>query len=83
MRNRDIEPSLAKEVAQGIVDPITHLPMIDINPNSGSRAQKALPLHFNEVFRSRHNAEKGKGKAKVGSGGTLLDSFFSCESRPD
>ncbi|KAJ8462326.1 hypothetical protein ONZ45_g17974 [Pleurotus djamor] len=51
----DIEPSLAKQIAEGDADPITHLPMEDINPGYIPRVLKRIDLN-----RDR----KGKAKAK-------------------
>lgn len=78
-RGRDLEPSLAKPIALGEVDPVTLLDMVDINPNFVPHALRVLPLRFNDISQGRPDAEKVKGKAKADCGrGTLL-SFF-CKS---
>jgi exonuclease-1 len=56
----DIEPSLAKMVALGNADPVTLLPMEDINPTYIPRAVKALPLVSDSINRSK---DVGNGKA--------------------
>lgn len=44
---RDLEPSLAKQVAIGDICPMTHLPIVDINPAYIPRTLKPLPLLLN------------------------------------
>lgn len=76
---RDLEPSLAKPLAIGEIDPVTLLDIVDINPSFVPHALRALPLQFNDISRSRPETAKAKGKAKADcSNGTLL-SFF-CKS---
>ena len=60
MPHRDIDPALAKKVAIGDVDPVTLLPMEDINPTYTPR----IPLK-NAVLGSSHQV-KGKGKGTPG-----------------
>lgn len=59
----DIEPSLAKKIAEGDACPITLLPMHDIcpsfKPELRVRALRDLPVAF-----TQHN-RKDKGKAKA------------------
>lgn len=54
----DMEPDVAKRVAMGDADPVTLLPMEDINPTYIPRA----PL-VSKVLNS--GLDKGKGKAKT------------------
>ncbi|KAJ7031997.1 hypothetical protein C8F04DRAFT_1108860 [Mycena alexandri] len=57
---RDLEPMVAKMLAEGDLDPVTLLPMTDINPRYIPRVLKALPF----VVNTRASAkDKGKGKA--------------------
>lgn len=74
----NLEPSLARKVANGDLDPITLLPIEDINPGFVPHVSKSLPLHFDNHHRA--NADKGKGKAKVGHGTVGLMQFF-CKKR--
>ena len=63
-----MDPALAKKVAMGDADPITLLPMEDINPTYTPK----IPLK-NTALNSSHQI-KGKGKATPGqsaSGGIL------------
>ena len=83
---RYIEPSLAKQVAQGDACPISLLPMEDINPSFVPRALKPIPM--NTVTPAGHRPDKGKGKAK-NSGkpsavGPLRQFFceFACPRSP-
>ncbi|KAH7886997.1 exodeoxyribonuclease 1 [Phlebopus sp. FC_14] len=73
-----IEASLARGVARGDVDPVTYLPMVDINPGFVPRVLKGLPLHSNDV--NRPCTDKGKGKVKANPEGNIL-SFFSPNPR--
>lgn len=76
---RDLEPSLAKPIALGEVDPVTLLDIVDTNPSFMPHALRTLPLQLNDISRSRPEITKAKGKAKADcSNGTLL-SFF-CKS---
>lgn len=77
----DIDPSVAKKIAVGDVDPTTHLPMKDINPSFAprSRVLRELPL----AAKTPNRTDKGKGKAsgKTPSSGGILDFFgeiFFC-----
>ncbi|KAG2748878.1 PIN domain-like protein [Suillus brevipes Sb2] len=70
-----IEPALARKLAQGDVDPVTLLPMIDINPSFVPRTVKPLPFQVNNVNRPTSVKGKGKAKAEPESGGLL--EFFA------
>ncbi|PIL23267.1 hypothetical protein GSI_14577 [Ganoderma sinense ZZ0214-1] len=89
----NIEPSLAKAVAEGDTCPITLLPMEDINPGYVPRALKPIPMN-----RQGHGAsaststsstcvavarpDKGKGRAKEGpSEKPGLLKFFAPQAR--
>lgn len=74
----NLEPSLAKKLADGDLDPITLLPMADINPGFVPRVSKSLPLHFDNL--NRPSTDKGKGKAKADNGTVGLLRFF-CKKR--
>ena len=72
-RNRDIEPSLAKRVAEGDACPISLLPMEDINPGYVPRALKPIPTNRRHTCASGSpgaaatpvaRPDKGKGRAK-------------------
>lgn len=67
-----MDPVLATQIALGDVDPVTRLPMDDINPSFVPHALKPLPLAANNASRSPKN--KGKGCASSATGGIL--SFF-------
>lgn len=69
----NLEPPLAKRLAGGDLDPITLLPIVDINPSFVPRVSKSLPLHFDNLNRPHTDNGKGKAKADVG-----LSHFF-CE----
>ncbi|KAG0706957.1 exodeoxyribonuclease 1 [Suillus ampliporus] len=71
----DIEPALARKLAQGDVDPVTLLPMIDINPSFVPRTVKPLPFQANNVNRPSSVRGKGKEKVELESGGLLT--FFA------
>lgn len=75
---RDIEPSLAKQIAQGEACPVTLLPMEDINPTFIPRALKPIPLN-NLVTDKPEGKWKGKGKTRVPekANSTSLLTFFS------
>lgn len=73
----NLEPSLAKKVAGGELDPITLLPIGDINPSFVPRVSKSPPLHFDNLNRPSTDKGKGKAKADQGTGGLLL--FFCKE----
>ncbi|KAF9010214.1 PIN domain-like protein [Cyathus striatus] len=68
----DLDPMLARAIAVGDVDPVTLLPMIDINPGFKPNALKPIPSLVN----SSPRRGKGKGKATERSvvGGIL--NFF-------
>lgn len=70
----DLEPSLAKKLADGQLDPITLLPIMDINPGFVPRVSKSPPLHFDDVNLPCTN--KGKGKAKMDQGTVGILHFF-------
>ena len=67
-----MDPVLAKQIALGDVDPVTFLPMDDINPDFVPRALKPLPLAANRASLSPKN--KSKERASSATGGIL--SFF-------
>ncbi|GLB42344.1 putative xeroderma pigmentosum G I-region [Lyophyllum shimeji] len=67
----DLEPSLAKKLATGDVDPVTLLPMQDILPEFMPRA-KPSPLVLKEINRR----DKGKGKAAATPVKEGILSFF-------
>ncbi|KAL0959617.1 hypothetical protein HGRIS_011320 [Hohenbuehelia grisea] len=70
----NIDPSLAQKIALGDVDPVTLLPMTDINVGYVPRSLKSVPLHTNDTNRP----EKGKGKSKqdqTPKAGGILDFF--------
>ncbi|KAJ7461719.1 exodeoxyribonuclease 1 [Mycena galericulata] len=69
----DLEPALAKMLGEGDLDPVTLLPMADINPRYVPRVLKPLPFIANGA--SRPGKDKGKGKA------TILN-FFSTAGNP-
>lgn len=77
-----MDPALAKMIAAGDVDPVTLLPMEDINPTYTPR----IPLK-NVVLNSSHQT-KGKGKATPGKSASegILQFFgkysskWSCDS---
>jgi exonuclease-1 len=66
---------LAKKLAQGDVDPVTLLPMIDIKPSFEPLTVKSLPFQADVVNRPSSVKEKGKAKAEPEGGGLL--NFFS------
>lgn len=70
----NLEPCLAKKLANGDLDPITLLPIVDINPGFVPRVSKALPLHFDNL--NRPGVDKGKGKAKADHGTVGILHFF-------
>lgn len=70
---RDLEPSLAKLIAVGEIDPVTHLTMDDIYPGFAPRCLK--PLQFIDGSRGRLNV---KAEEATHSSGTLF-SFFSSK----
>ncbi|KAI0760415.1 hypothetical protein C8Q74DRAFT_226216 [Fomes fomentarius] len=64
---RYIEPSLAKQVAEGDACPISLLPMEDINPSFVPRALKTIPMNAKAPPSARTavaRPDKGKGRAK-------------------
>lgn len=71
----DLEPHLAKKLAHGDLDPITLLPISDINPSFVPRVSKSLPLHFDNLV-NRPKTESGKGKAKADPGTAGILDFF-------
>lgn len=75
---RDIEPTLAKKVAQGDVDPISLLAMVDINPSFMPRTVKPLPLTSTDLNQSAK--DKGKLPAKLKTENIL--NFFSKSTHP-
>ncbi|KAJ7778085.1 exodeoxyribonuclease 1 [Mycena metata] len=56
---RDLEAAVAKILAEGDLDPVTLLPMTDINPRYVPRVLRALPF----VVNGASAKAKGKGKA--------------------
>ena len=68
----DIDPILAKQIALGDIDPVTRLPMEDINSGFVPRTLKPLSRSANNASRSPKN--KGKGRTSSATGGIL--SFF-------
>ena len=67
-----MDPILAKQIALGDADPITGLPMDDINPGFVPRVLKPLPLVVNSA--SQSPKKKGKARESLPTGGIL--SFF-------
>ncbi|KAF7351375.1 Exodeoxyribonuclease 1 [Mycena sanguinolenta] len=59
----DLEPTVAKMLGEGDLDPVTLLPMIDINPRYVPRVLKPLPFVVNGV--KDQAKDKGKGKASI------------------
>ncbi|KAJ7118673.1 exodeoxyribonuclease 1 [Mycena crocata] len=59
----DLEPAIAKLLGEGDLDPVTLLPMTDINPCYVPRVLKQLPFLANGVSRPRK--DKGKGKSSI------------------
>ena len=76
MKFSDMDPILAKLIALGDADPVTGLPMNDINPDFAPRILKPLPLVANSASQSAKN--KGKGRESLPTGGIL--SFFGSLS---
>ena len=74
MLHSNLEPSLAKRLANGELDPITLLPIGDINPGFVPRVSKLPPLHFDNL--NRPSTDKGKGKAEANQGTVGLLHFF-------
>ncbi|KAK7044840.1 Exodeoxyribonuclease 1 [Favolaschia claudopus] len=70
----DMEPSVAKMLSEGNLDPETLLPMIDINPRYTPRVLKPLPFVVNGVNASM---DKGKGKAP-----SILNFFAPANAKP-
>ncbi|KAG9309952.1 hypothetical protein JVU11DRAFT_9984 [Chiua virens] len=64
-----------EKLAEGNLDPITLLPIVDINPSFVPRVSKSLPLHFNRI--NHPSTDKGKGKTKTEQGTVGLLHFFS------
>lgn len=67
-----MNPILAKKIALGDADPITGLPMEDINPSFIPRVLKPLPVMANSPSQSTKN--KGKKRESLPTSGIL--SFF-------
>jgi exonuclease-1 len=65
---------MAKAIALGDADPVTLLPMEDINPRFVPRSLKPLPLSSN--LSSLNQKDKGKGKAPTKSASEGILSFF-------
>ena len=57
----DIEPSLARKVALGDVDPTTFVPMEDINPAYVPRVVKSLQLVSNAINRYKNDEPPKRG----------------------
>jgi hypothetical protein len=70
----DLEPSLAKKIALGDADPVTLLPMRDINPNFVPRALKRVPPVSSELIQTVKGKSKDKEKDTHAKNGIL--SFF-------
>ena len=68
-----MDPILAKQIALGDADPITGLPMDDINPGFVPRVLKPLPLIVNSA--SQSPKKKGKARESLPTAGGIL-SFF-------
>ncbi len=62
---RYIEPSLAKQVAEGDACPISLLPMEDINPGFVPRALKTIPMNTLSAAMRTPVARPDKGKSKA------------------
>ena len=69
-----MDPILAKKIAVGDADPVTHLPMEDINPGFLPRVLKPLPPVANDASQSMKNKSKAKGRESLPTGGIL--NFF-------
>jgi exonuclease-1 len=69
-----MDPILAKQIALGDADPITRLPMDDINPGFVPRVLKPLPLVANNADQPVKSKGKSKGRESLPSGGLL--NFF-------
>lgn len=72
----NLEPCIARKLAVGDLDPITLLPMVDMNPSFVPRVSKSLPLLVDDL--NCPHTDNGKGKAKADSGTVGLSHFF-CE----
>ena len=73
---RDMDPSDAKKVALGDADPVTLLPMEDINSTFNPR----VPLNTNVLNYSRQDNGKAKGKAAGKSTSEGILHFFGMRS---
>lgn len=69
-----MDPILANQIALGDADPVTHLPMDDINPGFVPRVLKPLLHVTNSANQSEKHKDKGQGRESLPSGGIL--SFF-------
>lgn len=84
--SRDIDPILAKSIAEGYHDPTTRLPMKDINPGFVPRALRTNRRVSNSPIRNPTAKGKGKGRqslptpGKAPAGGIL--SFFGKSRFP-
>ena len=71
----DMDPSTAKKLAEGDIDPVTLSPMEDINPSFVPRGKGSAP-----VSNDRYRVDKGKSKvADTPNRGGIL-SFFGVSS---
>ena len=75
LNQRELEHSLAKQVAIGDVCPISLLPIVDINPAYVPRSLKPLPLLLNGG--TPVTSEKSMTK-RIASKNTLHDFFRKC-----
>ena len=66
----DLDPSTAKKLAEGDIDPVTLSPMEDINPSFIPRGKGSVP-----VSNDRYRGDKGKSKVDAPDRGGIL-SFF-------
>ncbi|TDL16707.1 hypothetical protein BD410DRAFT_614988 [Rickenella mellea] len=70
---KDLDPSLAKKIAEGDACPISLLPMEDINPSFVPKSVRSLPLRAQDPNTPVNG--KAKGKEKATSSGGLLNFF--------
>ncbi|CAK5274848.1 unnamed protein product [Mycena citricolor] len=72
----DLDPRVAKQLAEGDLDPVTLLPMIDINPRYKPRVLNPIPFVINGDPRS----VSAKGKQKMNGG--LLNYLVPAKKDP-
>jgi len=79
MNPSDMDPSMAKQIALGDCDPVSYLPMIDINPKFLPRVLQPLPVISNSPSKHSFSAKtKGKGRQSLptpAKSGGLFDFF--------